>query len=200
MTLQGPSQKGASDFPVGPRGTWCSERHRCGGVGVWTSLPKHRGEPAVPAVSSTLQEGSVAPAGLGHGPRNGEASERCMGLASDQAECSGLSSGAWFRPLNSGVHMGSERAQGFRAGGRGRGSSQQGAGPSSSSLRGSRRPGDLARHAGLRDRPQSSQPPSREERWPFPRCERGAPESCCLLCLEPPGTARPGSGGCTPEP
>lgn len=41
-------------------------------MGVWTSLQKHPGEPAIPTVSSTLQEGFVALARLRMAPEMGK--------------------------------------------------------------------------------------------------------------------------------
>lgn len=41
-------------------------------MGVWTSLQKHRGEPAVPTVSSTLQEGFAARQAWGMAPGMGK--------------------------------------------------------------------------------------------------------------------------------
>lgn len=90
-TLQGSSQKRASNFPLGPRNSGCCEDHH---VTVWASFQKRLVEPVAPKVPSTLQEGFRA-SRLEGGFSNKEPSQRQMGSPPGQTERSGLAGGDW---------------------------------------------------------------------------------------------------------
>lgn len=91
MTLQGSSQKGVSNFPLGPRGTGCREGHH---MRVWASR-SILGSQLSSKCPELCRRDSV-PGQVEDDPSNREACERRMGSAPGQAECSGLTSGAWY--------------------------------------------------------------------------------------------------------